>query len=1272
MKIKHLSLFVLSILIWSSFSVKAIETRTKNNKILNSSGSKTLVDPCSLVITGNLTHESCNTLNDGAIDITITGGSGQYSYEWEGPDSFVSQNEDISGLNSGMYSVTVTDINDLSCIKIEYFSISETNYSVSMTGGFCFGDNITFNCTPSINQTVYSNPLWSFGDGNTSNLYTEDYIYANGGNYIATFNATHNTDPSCNLSIQSVIEVIKYTFSSSSSNLTVGQSVTFTYTGISGSHQNPGYSYYKHKTGDPLPPDLIYEATDLIGYGDEYIYSFDQPGEYEVTLNVNSKGDGCPHTVIINVVCGLSIESTSIITNESCNTLNDGGIDITVIGGTTPYSYSWLGPDGYTSNIEDITGLHSGTYNITVTDANNCMAEAEIIVGLFAETINPTVLENCIGEASNFTFSPNLSQTLYSFNWDFGDDNFSTGYNPEHIYISGGEQTYSFNALHNANALCNLNFQSTIQIINPLFEANDYSLTVGQEVIFTYTGEGGSADNPGYSIVVNNNIGEIVSSSNVIQNGIFHSYIFNQPGTYDITLQVNTLRNTCDYTITVTVCEVQIESSIITNESCNTMNDGSVSITVIGGTTPYSYSWLGPDGFTFSSKDITNIKTGQYNLTVTDADNCSVDYNAFVDLLPVSTGISGAEICLGEITSFNVQPDLNPDLYSFSWNFGDGSAISTVYEPEYTYTTGGVFNVTFDATNNIEPSCSISTLNDNVFVSDPSFVISDLELCLGQQVDFEYTGNGSTSFYPGYSYLINHPGQTPVPIFTSPGFIQTGNIYQYTFTQSGIYEVTLMLGSKDYCSKTFTVTVSDLSVAAVAFDAHCSLASDGSVQATVTGGASPVDLLWQNGETTEILYGLMPNTYTVTATDETGCTATSSAVVSTHFPSVNIETIMDDCFDGYTGTSFNYSVISGLLDFNEVNVKWEFGDGTFSNSEVLPLLHNYTSPGVYNINLIITSNSSPSCVSVDTYIHSLVDIDFEADKEIISSGDEVTFTYTGSDNPSGYYYTFDYGDGTIETYNDDANFNFGPGSTVSHVYNNVGHYTVTLTIFGSKFNVICMQTIDLYPCELDLTATSTNESAQGFGDGSINLNVSGGIPPYYYNWFSLPSQNTYNTEDLSGLSAGQYYVTVVDSKGCSLNSHVIINDHPCDVSDVSISSTSAGCEDVCNGTATVTAPNGYTFLWDNGATTSAISQLCENIQGYWVTITDVSGCLIAKNAVIENSSTIGVVLINSTNPPCKDQCLVVKEIFHTYGQTEPLLKISRIFAIILILLRYQM
>ena len=172
MKIKHLSLFVLSILIWSSFSVKAIETRTKNNKILNSSGSKTLVDPCSLVITGNLTHESCNTLNDGAIDITITGGSGQYSYEWEGPDSFVSQNEDISGLNSGMYSVTVTDINDLSCIKIEYFSISETNYSVSMTGGFCFGDNITFNCTPSINQTVYSNPLWSFGDGNTSNLYT--------------------------------------------------------------------------------------------------------------------------------------------------------------------------------------------------------------------------------------------------------------------------------------------------------------------------------------------------------------------------------------------------------------------------------------------------------------------------------------------------------------------------------------------------------------------------------------------------------------------------------------------------------------------------------------------------------------------------------------------------------------------------------------------------------------------------------------------------------------------------------------------------------------------------------------------------------------------------------------------------------------------------------------------------------------------------------------------------------------------------------------------
>ena len=66
------------------------------------------------------------------------------------------------------------------------------------------------------------------------------------------------------------------------------------------------------------------------------------------------------------------LQVTGTSTNGSCD--ESGAIDITAAGGTPPYSYSWTGPDGFTSNSEDINGLSSGTYAVTVTDANGCEA----------------------------------------------------------------------------------------------------------------------------------------------------------------------------------------------------------------------------------------------------------------------------------------------------------------------------------------------------------------------------------------------------------------------------------------------------------------------------------------------------------------------------------------------------------------------------------------------------------------------------------------------------------------------------------------------------------------------------------------------------------------------------------------------------------------------------------------------------------------------------------------------------------------------------------
>ena len=71
--------------------------------------SVTVNEPAALVLTNTSANSSCNGDNDGSINLTITGGSGSYSVNWTGPNSYTSTLEDINGLLAGVYNVTVTD-----------------------------------------------------------------------------------------------------------------------------------------------------------------------------------------------------------------------------------------------------------------------------------------------------------------------------------------------------------------------------------------------------------------------------------------------------------------------------------------------------------------------------------------------------------------------------------------------------------------------------------------------------------------------------------------------------------------------------------------------------------------------------------------------------------------------------------------------------------------------------------------------------------------------------------------------------------------------------------------------------------------------------------------------------------------------------------------------------------------------------------------------------------------------------------------------------------
>src|SRR5690606_23340559 len=123
---------------------------------------------------------------------------------------------------------------------------------------------------------------------------------------------------------------------------------------------------------------------------------------------------------------------------------------------------------------------------------------------------------------------------------------------------------------------------------------------------------------------------------------------------------------------------------------------------------------------------------------------------------------------------------------------------------------------------------------------------------------------------------------------------------------------------------------------------------------------------------------------------------------------------------------------------------------------------------------------------------------------------------------------------------------------------------------------------------LTASAVTTTVSCNGGSNGTIDLTVTGGTAPYTFAW-----SNTATTEDMTGLTAGTYDVTVTDANGCTTTASVTVNEPT--VLSASISSqTNIACNGGATGSATVTVTGGtasYAYLWSNGATTATATGL---------------------------------------------------------------------------------
>ncbi|PVW16333.1 DUF7507 domain-containing protein [Marixanthomonas spongiae] len=205
------------------------------------------------------------------------------------------------------------------------------------------------------------------------------------------------------------------------------------------------------------------------------------------------------------------------------------------------------------------------------------------------------------------------------------------------------------------------------------------------------------------------------------------------------------------------------------------------------------------------------------------------------------------------------------------------------------------------------------------------------------------------------------------------------------------------------------------------------------------------------------------------------------------------------------------------------------------------------------------------------------------------------------------------------------------GATSSTISNQpAGVYTVSVTIDGTQCQPVEQSVTITEPANaLNVSATSTDESGPTTGDGTATANPSGGTPPYSYSW--SPGGET--TQTITGLSAGTYTVTVTDANGCTATASTTVNPGTCQGLSATASSTPVTCNGDNDGTATVAVSGGsgsFTYAWSpGGETTQTITGLSAGT--YSVIVTDtVTQCTAEATTTVNepNMLSSGIAVTN--------------------------------------------